>query len=151
MREKDVPQDAGMAEGLKEVCYAVTEDGHYRLVPSAGWEPKNIANDQAWDLLARQLDDVRQRVLRGELSKLAFHMAKNQMDVALLAQYTGFFRWRIKRHLNPRVFDRLKEPLLERYASLFKISVEKLTDIDSVREGQLRSSGTTPQHAAEQP
>ena len=138
MREQDVPQDVGIAEGLKEVCYAVDDEGRYLLVPSAGWEPKNIANDQAWDLLAQQLDTVRRRVLSGELSPLAFHMAKNQMDLALLSQYSGLFRWRIKRHLRPEVFGTLKKPLLERYATLFKTTVAELTSLDHIREFHFR-------------
>ena len=151
MREKDVPQDEGMFGGLKEVCYAISEDGRYRLVPSAGWEPKTIANDQAWDLLARQLDDVRQRVLTKEVSKLAFHMARTQMDIPLLAQYTGFFQWTVKRHLNPRVFDTLKPAVLERYASLFKISVGELLDMKCVREDQIRPTSAASGQAAERP
>jgi len=140
MLEKDVPQDAGIfEEGQKEVCYAVDDDGRYLLARSAGWEPKNIANDQAWDLLSQQLDTVRSRVLGGELSPLAFHMAKNQMDLALLAQYAGMFRWRIKRHLKPAVFITLKKPLLERYAALLKTTVDELTDLEHVREFQFRT------------
>jgi hypothetical protein len=140
MLEKDVPQDAGIfAEGQKEVCYAVNEEGRYLLARSSGWEPKNIANDQAWDLLAQQLDAVRSRVLGGELSPLAFHMAKNQMDLALLAQYSGMFRWRIRRHLKPTVFSSLKRPLLEHYAALLKTTVDELTDLDHVREFQFRT------------
>lgn len=139
MLEKDVPQDAGIfQEGQKEVCYAVDEEGRYRLVPSAGWEPKIIVNDQAWDLLTEQLDQVRQKVLNGELSPLAFHMAKNQMDVTLLSQYSGIFRWRVRRHLKPAIFTKLKKPVLELYATLFKTTFEKLTDLASIREEQLR-------------
>ncbi len=139
MKEKDVPQDVGIAEGIKEVCYAVDDEGRYHLVPSAGWEPKNIANDQAWELLDQQLDAVRQRVLAGELSLLAFHMAKNQMDLALLTQYSGLFRWRIRRHLRPEVFSNLKKPLLELYAALFKTSVDELTDINKIRNFHFRT------------
>jgi hypothetical protein len=140
MREKDVPQDVGIAEGLKEVCYAVDDDGRYHLVPSLGWEPKNIANDQAWDLLAQQLDQVRQQVLAGELSPLAFHMVKNQMDVTLLAQYSGMFKWRVKRHLRPDVFRKLNQQLLERYATLLKTTVTELTDLNHIREFHFRNT-----------
>ena len=128
MLEKNVPQDKGIAEGLKEVCYAVDGNGNYVLVPSAGWEPKNITNYQAWELIAEQLAAVRSQVHVGKMSLLAYHMARNQMDVSLLSQYTGFYQWRIKRHLKPRVFNKLKQSVLERYASLFKITVAELTD-----------------------
>ena len=72
MLEKDVPQDIGMAEGLKEVCYAVDEQGRYVLVPSAGWEPKNITNSQAWEVIQAELEEVRQQVAAGHLSPIAY-------------------------------------------------------------------------------
>lgn len=129
MKKKDVPQDTGIAEGLKEVCYAVDENGKYVLVPSAGWEPKNITNDQAWEVIREQLDITARRVAAEELSPLAYHMTRNLMDVNLLAEYMGIYRWRVKRHLRPEIFKRLKRPLLERYAKLLRVTVEELTDI----------------------
>jgi hypothetical protein len=131
--EKDVPQEQGIAEGLKEVCYAVGENGKYVLAPSSGWEPKNIANGQAWELLEQQLEEARQKVLAGKSSPLDFYMAKNQMDVRLLSQYSGFFCWQIRRHLKPAVFARLKPEKLARYAALFKISAKDLIDMDLIR------------------
>ena len=140
MRKQDVPQDQGIAEGLKEVNYAIDEDGNYVLVPSAGWEPKNIANYQAWDLIKAQLADIRNRILAGELSPLAFHMARNQMDVKLLSKYSGFFCWQIKRHLKPSVFAKLKRSILKKYAALFGISLDDLTNPDSIYQDNLPGS-----------
>ncbi len=144
MFEKDVPQDQGIAEGLEEVCYAVNEDGEYVLASSRGWEPKNVANDQAWDLLEQQLDEARQKVLSGKCSQLAFLMAKNQMDIRLLSQYSGFYAWQVRRHLKPSVFSRLSSEKLDRYAVLFKVSIKELTSLELVREGTMKSgAGST--------
>ena len=109
-------------------------------MPSAGWEPKNIANSQAWEQISRQLQDIRQQVLAGELSPLAYHMVKNQMDVSLLAQYMELPRWRVKRHLKPKIFKKLKMKLLERYATLFRISPSQLTDLSTMNEADLPTS-----------
>ncbi len=128
MRKQDVPQDIGIAEGLKEVCYAVDDTGRYVLVPSAGWEPKNVTNHQAWQLIEEQQRDVATQVLEGRQSPIAYYMTKNLMDVGLLAQYVGFFRWRVRRHLKPRVFRKLAPAVLEKYAKVFGITVEQLTD-----------------------
>jgi hypothetical protein len=134
MRKDEVPQDEGIAEGLKEVTYAVDDDGSYTLVPSAGWEPKNISNHQAWDIIAEQIDTARRQVLAGEISPLAYHMARNLMDLSLLAQYMGMMRWRVKRHFKPKVFNRLKPEMLERYARLLKVTIEQLKDIALVED-----------------
>jgi len=132
MLEKDVPQDEGMSEGLKAVCYAVNNEGNYVLVPSAGWEAKQITNDQAWDVINEQIEAMRQEVLAGKKSMLAFHMTKNLMDSGLLAQYAGFSRFRVWLHLRPAFFARLPQEKLLRYAKIFEISVEELTDMSQL-------------------
>lgn len=123
MKIKDVPQDPGIIEDYgHELCYAVDKKGAYDMVPSVGWEPKNIANQQAWEVIDKSIDQALDGIREGRLSPLAYYMAKHQMDVGLLAQYMGLFRWQVKRHLKPKVFRRLKESLLEAYAELFSIS-----------------------------
>lgn len=126
MRQEDVPQDKGMAEGLNEICYAVDDDGRYVLAPSQGWDPKNIANQQAWEDLQKELNLVAQEVHQGKKSPLAYHMAKNLMDVKLLATYMGIASWRVKRHMKPGVFARMKPDMLARYADLLKMTVAEL-------------------------
>ncbi len=134
MRKSEVPQDEGIAEGLKEVSYAVDDDGRYTLVPSAGWEPKNISNYQAWEIIAAQVETARRQVLANELSPLAYHMAKNLMDLPLLAQYMGMMRWRVRRHLKPKIFNKLQPEILDKYARLLKVTVAQLKDISLVEE-----------------
>jgi len=127
MKKQEVPQDPGIIDDYGyELCYAVDNKGAYGLVPSIGWEPKNIANDQAWEVIhravARALEDVR----KGHLSPVAYYMAKHQMDAGLLARYTGFYKWQIRRHLNSKVFRRLKKKKLMVYAALFSVSIHDL-------------------------
>ncbi len=121
MRKKEVPQEEGILDGCREIRYAVDDDGRYALAPSSGWEPTVAANRQAWDLIARQVEAVRQQVLDDELSPLAFHMERSQMDASLMAKYVGLAAWRVRRHLKPTVFRRLKPALIERYATVLGI------------------------------
>jgi hypothetical protein len=55
-------------------------------------------------------------------------MNKHMMDVRVLAQYVGFTRWRVKRHLKPREFNKLDDETLKRYASVFNITIEQLKE-----------------------
>lgn len=127
MKKKDVPQDLGtLGNHGREICYAVNDHGRYELVPSLGWEPKNVANDQAWEIIYNEVSDTLKLIHTGKLSPLAYHMVKNQMDVGLLAKYVRLPRWRVKRHLKPAVFRRLYHRTLERYAKIFDISVKRL-------------------------
>jgi len=129
MKQEDVPQQFGLNAGQKEVNYAVDSAGHYTLEQSAGWEVKTIALRQAWEAIVEQLQREITAFKAGRKSPLAYHMIKNQMDPALLSQYSGIARWRVKRHLKPAVFARLKETALVPYAELFGISVDQLCHV----------------------
>ncbi len=130
MKINDVPQDNGIIEEHgQEICYAVNEQGQYTLTHSLGWDAKNIVNDQAWELIFQDIKKIHEKVINNKLSPLAFHMAKNQMDVKLLGQYVSMAKWRVKRHLKPNVFKRLSQPVLKNYADVFDISVDELKTI----------------------
>lgn len=129
MRITEVPQDIGIAGNQKEVCYAVDADGRYTLAPSLGWDPKNVANAQAWELIEDELKAVLARVRAGRASPLAYHMTRHLMDVGLLARYSGFFRLRVYFHLMPAGFARLSAAQKKRYADVFGMSV---ADLDRV-------------------
>ena len=107
MRKQDVPQDRAVLGRWHEICYALDEEGRYALAPSAGWEPANVANLQAWEVIAEEIARAVEAVRCGETSPPAFHMARCQMDVGLLASYAHLARWRVKRHLRPGGYARL--------------------------------------------
>ncbi len=138
MKIEDVPQDFGIAGDQTEVCYAVDEEGNYVLSPSLGWEPKNIANDQAWQLIQEQVHQALNGVKSGKASPLAYHMAKHQMDMALLAKYAGLSRFKVWYHLKPAGFKRLTPNMRRRYAAVFGITSEALAITPDTPE-------TTPQ------
>ena len=122
MRKEDVPQQAELFGPWHEIAYAVDQDGRYVLAQSAGWEPANLANQQHWALLGREVLEIMVRVRAGEVSPLAYYMAIHQMDDKLLAEYTGIWRWRVRRHLRPDVFRRLSPAVLARYAAVFGVA-----------------------------
>ena len=134
MKQQEVPQHPGLFGERKAVCYALDETGGYVLAPTAGWNPVNLANRQAWEELARELADIHGEVLAGRKSPLAYHMARRQMDAALLARYAGLFRWRVRRHLRPAIFARLDRELLARYAEVLQLSVEDLCRLPETPE-----------------
>lgn len=126
VKKNDVPQQSGLLSGNREVNYAVDADGRYVLESSVGWEAKNIALRQAWEAIADELTVVLAEIKAGKKSTLAYHMVKNQMDPALLSQYSGVARWRVKRHLKPAVFAGLRAADVAPYAELFRITVDEL-------------------------
>lgn len=141
MKEEDVPQQFGLNAGCQEVNYAVDNDGRYMLAQSAGWEAKTIALQQAWEAIVDQLHQVLAEIRAGEKSALAYYMVKNQMDPALLSQYSGIARWRVKRHLRPMVFNKLAAAALAPYAELFGINVDQLRMIPEQPDLKLAETG----------
>lgn len=131
MRERDVPQEGNATlAGNRKAVYAVADDGRVRLVASRGWEVEEIVTRQAIDDLARLARAARESCRAGLTSPLEFHMYNARMDVALLSQTTGVWRWRIRRHFRPRVFARLPAALRQRYADALGLSLEALGRID---------------------
>ena len=126
--EKDkVPQDEGITAGIsREVQYAVNKDGKYEKVLSKGWEPKNIVNELAWDDIKEKIDIANEKINSGKASPLLYFMEKSIMDVSILASYIELPKWKVKRHLKPKGFKKLKQELLENYAKIFEISVDDL-------------------------
>jgi len=135
MKIKDVPQDKGYLQNgkLKELCYAVDEDGTYRQVLSIGWKPKNEAMELANKLIEEKAENIRQDVINGKLSPIAYFMEINIMDIKLLAQYTGFSRRKVRKHLTPEAFSGLNESDLEKYATIFNLHIKDLTDIEKLK------------------
>lgn len=132
MKVNEVPQDSKNFKGgdtVSKVVYAVGKDGKYTGVNSAGWDAENEATKQAWDAIDEELAETEQEVKAGKLSPIAYYMKKSLMDIGLLAKYAGKWQWQVKRHMKPSVFKKLKTKTLERYASVFNITVEELLSI----------------------
>ncbi|UCV13364.1 hypothetical protein [Quatrionicoccus australiensis] len=131
MLDNEVPQEGNATlGGHSKAVYARGADGKLHLVQSAGWEVEEIVTKQAVDDLNRLAADARQRALAGQTSALEYHMHKARMDVAMLAQTTGLFQWRIRRHFRPDIFATLSDALLARYAEVMGISLEQLKKVD---------------------
>ncbi len=127
MKKDEVPQDLGsLGKITKEVCYATDSTGKYVTELSTGWEVKTKALDVAWEDIAKRIASAKEQVLNNQASPLLFFMEYRLMDISILADYTGFWKWQIKRHLKPGVFNKLSDQKLQKYAEAFNIKVEDL-------------------------
>ncbi|GER58333.1 hypothetical protein [Patiriisocius marinus] len=128
MKKKEVPQDESSLNKVnsKELCYAVDEDGNYTTELSSGWDPKKIALDNALEDIEKRVEEARLRVLAGTTSPIEYYMELCKMDLTILASYVGFFKWTVKRHFKPSVFQKLSNKKLAKYADVFDITIEEL-------------------------
>lgn len=136
MKVTDVPQDRAMIEGdLKEVCYAVDDQGRYTLATSAGWDPKNVANAQAWELIKKTVEETLANIEAGKSSPLAYHMVRNQMTIGLLADYVGYSRLKVWWHLKPAGFQRMSFDARRKYAQALNLepgALDKVPEQDTI-------------------
>jgi hypothetical protein len=128
MKKEEVPQDGdNLHQGsFKQIFYAVDPNGSYTSVTSVGWEPENIALEQAWEHVETRVAQMQEAVHAGQLSPIAFYMERTLLDLPLLARKIGKFQWQVKRHMKPSVFAKLSSGIMEKYASIFGITSDQL-------------------------
>jgi hypothetical protein len=131
MKVKDVPQDLKYMGGtvIRDLDYAVDEDGKYQAVRSDGWSPQNDALEVTMDGIDEECQEILQRVRAGETSPLEYHAARNVMPLELLARYTGFSKRKVRKHLDPKNFNKLDDETLAAYADALRITVDELKSI----------------------
>jgi len=132
MKKKDIPQDPSVLDKFtREVTYALDEKGKYTTELSRGWDVKASALDVSWEYIEERVTNAMDKVMKGKASPILFFMEIRIMDFPTLSAYTGFWRWRLKRHMRPEIFDKLPNEKLEKYAEVFETSVEDLKNFTS--------------------
>ncbi|MGB5217247.1 MAG: hypothetical protein WBN66_03000 [Smithella sp.] len=131
MKVNDVPQDDvfDYSQGIKKGNYALDDKGKYVMVPSKGWVVDEMINRMAYDEYKVKEEETRQAVLAGKKSPLAYYMELRQMTPAILGKTARIAAFRVKRHLRPEIFIKLKEAVLDRYAKALAITREELKNV----------------------
>ena len=131
MKKEDVPQDLSpLGKITKEVCYVTDNSGKYITELSRGWDIKITALNATWQDIEGRIAAAREKVSDKKASPLLFFMEQGLMDIGILASYTGFWKWQIKRHLKPDVFKNLSDKKLRRYAEVFNVSVNDFKNMN---------------------
>lgn len=130
MEIADVPQDNNrMLGGHRKAVYARDASGRMVLVASSGWEVEEIVTSDAVEHINELAIAAKKRVEAGLSAPLEYWMYVRRMDLDLLAQSTGIWRWRVRRHMQPARFAALPEKLLQRYAHALGMSAADLVQL----------------------
>ncbi|KIE18464.1 hypothetical protein DS62_10440 [Smithella sp. SC_K08D17] len=131
MKVNDVPQDdvIDYSAGIKKGNYALDDNGKYVMVPSKGWVVDEMINKMAYDEYKVKEEETRQAVLAGQKSPLAYYMELRQMTPDILGKTAGIAAFRVKRHLRPEIFAKLKPDVLDSYAKALDITMEELKTV----------------------
>ncbi|MGK4568438.1 hypothetical protein [Flavobacterium sp. 3HN19-14] len=132
MKKESVPQDKGnlSKSNMKELVYATDDNGNYTTALSTGWEPKTIALSNSIEEINERISEAKENVKNGIVSPIAYFMEASKMDLTILSDYVGMWKWRVKRHFKPAVFAGLSDKVLQKYANAFDI---KLADLKNFK------------------
>jgi hypothetical protein len=131
MEEKSNPVYKDERYGqFRELFYSYHQGGDFEKTVGYHGEATRQTLQQAWDLFAERIEDARQRVIAGKASPVVYYMEKNLLDPLNLSMMAGIGLWRVKRHFKPRVFQRLSEKTLTKYATAFNISIDQLKKVE---------------------
>ncbi len=134
MRKTEVPQDQiSTYANNKKAIYAVDESGKYNIVPSSGWSVEEEATKQALEELRGLSADALEQVKAGKKSTLFYHMYAKRMDLQILSDSTGFFKWTIKLDFNPIKFAKIKSSRLATYADVLGVQTDELQRLPQTR------------------
>ena len=125
MKISEVPQDEiKTLQGVKKALYAVDDQGNYTRATTSGWEAEEVVLIQVIDDFEEKARAAALRVRSNETSPIEYLMYKKWMDPLTLAQAMGLYRWQVKRHFKPHVFNKLDDKTLNEYARIFRVSVD---------------------------
>ena len=130
MKVNEVPQEGNATlAGVRKAVYARADNGQMVTVASQGWEVEEIVTQQAVDALHELADATLARAKAGTSSPLEYWMYAKRMDLLVLAQSTGLWQWRVRRHLQAARFATLTPKLLTIYADALGISIAQLKSL----------------------
>ena len=131
MKNTDIPQDPSPLDNFtKEVCYAVDDSGKYVTGLSRGWQVKADALGISWEEAQERVEAAKAQISMDKASPILYFMELNLMDLSIVAAYTGFWKWTVKRHLKPSVFRKLSESKIAKYAEVFEVTVNDIKNLD---------------------
>jgi hypothetical protein len=130
------------SSGENELIYTYNRELFYHFDKEKGFTQKvdyqnpnnQVIIKQSWDAAEQRLEEVKQMVMIGKLSPVAYYMEKILREVPMLAAYMEISKWRVKRHMRSNVFKKLKPEIIEKYAAIFGISADQLIKPDFLND-----------------
>ncbi|WP_411811823.1 hypothetical protein ACLB9Y_19495 [Chryseobacterium scophthalmum] len=132
MKKQDLPQDESnlQSANMTEVLYVTDENDNYITANSIGWDAKKAALEESMELINERIEEAKQNVANNLVSPIVYFMELNKMDIQVLAAYVDMWQWTVKRHAKPKIFKKLSDSTLKKYADAFEISVEELKNFN---------------------
>ena len=131
MKQIKIPQEQNSTlAGHQKVMYAPNSSGEFQTF-NYGSNIEEYATKlavQEYEILQKEcLENIK----KGISSPIEYYMYKNRMDIPTLASVTGFFQFRVKRHLKAKHFSKLNDKILQKYGETFDITIDDLKEFNN--------------------
>jgi hypothetical protein len=132
MKIEQVPQENdAIYEGEAKLVYATDTNGKINATQTTGWQVEIDSLKDVIQNINEQTSEALKRAQLGQTAALEYHMYHQRMDVSMLAQAMGKFKWQVKRHFNIKRFGNLSNHLLLKYATVLGIDIARLKSLDT--------------------
>lgn len=126
MKEKDLYIDN---KNNEIILFAEKEDESYEAIKSGSYAVKHYLDD--FFKLKENLDRaLREDIRKGKISPAYYYMLMEDMGEGDLAKRVGISKRKLRKHFMPQVFVKLDHVILQKYALVFGVSVDKLTHFE---------------------
>ena len=133
MEIDNVPQDdSSTYANNRKAIYATDKDGNVKIVESSGWNAEETVTKQVLEDLEDSAKEAYCEVKKGFKSPLYYHMFAVRMDLQVLAESTGFFKWTIKKDFIPQKFAKISDKRLSIYADAMGKEMSELKIIEEL-------------------
>jgi hypothetical protein len=119
MKEKEIKVEARVHE---LILFAEREDKSYGAIRNGSYMAENYLDDYLFkkENLDRQL---KAQLADGKISPVFYYMLMQDIGEGDLAKRIGISRRKLRKHFRPKVFARLDEKTLGKYAVVFGVGV----------------------------
>ena len=126
MKQIKIPQEENSTlAGHQKVMYAPNSDGEFQTF-NYGSNIEEYATKLAVEEYEILQQECLENIKKGISSPIEYYMYKNRMDIPTLASVTGFFQFRVKRHLKAKNFVTLNNKILQKYSDVFDVTIDDL-------------------------
>jgi hypothetical protein len=143
MKDKDVLVDF---KPQQLIIYAEKSDGSFGPVQTGSYMSKNHIDD-FYNIVDNHNKSLIGKLKKGEISPIHYFMSVEELTVPELAARVGISKYSLRKHLDPKGFQRISVSMLMRYAQVFNIPLANFFQIINTREdmkwymGYLEESG----------
>ena len=130
MKEKDLVIDCPHHQ---VVLYAEKGDGTYGPMQTGSYMA-GINISEHFRITGNHSKALLEQLKRGEISPVYYFMMIEGLTVTELAGRTGILKYRVKKHLTPAGFRKIRIATLKRYTDIFNIPLANMFQIISTIE-----------------